>query len=312
MATAKSSSAISVAKNWMAFVVLLVVPIVGTASYLLWELHTPRTIVRTPITITRNSLLPHRFAGVCENCHRVLEIGPVDMNKDNMRLFNLTAEQRRLLVAGQRVEAPSLLQRVRVPAIARGDSLPHPYVGVCSNCHIILDFAPSPAFAQSSMRRAYQPLALGNTGNMGSEWVTSGGVREREGREFLRNLFGFVALGLFLCASVYIGMRFLLRSYPDKFKGKLKIKPWFVAHEWCSTAFCLAAILHWYYSDRGNTFLHVALLIVIWLTLAGYVLRYRVAQNETQKNLRLLHTQRGAFIGLVVLLVIGHFFAEFY
>lgn len=293
----------------MAIVVLLVVPAVGTLGYLLWELHTPRTTVRTPITITRNSLLPHRFAGVCENCHRVIDVGPVDMNQDNMRLFSLTAEERQLLVAGQRVEAPSLLQRLRVPAISRNDWLPHPYVGVCSNCHIILDSQLSRSFAQRSMSRAFQPLAMGM---MGTERVARGGTREREGRAFLRNVFGFVALALFLCATVYLGMRFLMRTYPQKFKGKFKIKPWFVAHEWCSSAFCLAAILHWYYSDRGNTFLHVALLIVIWLTVAGYVLRYRVTHNETQKNLRLLHTQRGLFLGLVILLVVGHFFAEFY
>jgi hypothetical protein len=147
---------------------------------------------------------------------------------------------------------------------------------------------------------------------MSMERISRGGVREREGREFLRNLFGFIALGLFLCACVYIAMRFLMRTYPDVYKGKFKIKPWFTAHEWCSTAFCFAAILHWHFSDRGNTFLHVALLIVIWLTVAGYVLRYRVAEKETSKSLRLLHTQRWLFVGLVVLLVVGHFFAEFY
>jgi hypothetical protein len=309
MATPASGSSLSVAKNWMAIVVLLVVPTIGTLGYLLWELHTPRTTVRTPITITRNSLLPHRFAGVCENCHRVIEIGPVQMNRDNMSLFNLTPGDRQLLVAGQRVEVPSLLQRIRVPAISRADRLPHPYVGVCSNCHIILDVAPTPELDRRYMQRAYQPLLAGA---MPGERIMRGGAREREARELMRNIFGFVALSLFLAAFVYIGMRFLLRNFPDKYKGKLKIKPWFVAHEWCSSAFCLAAILHWYYSDRGNTFLHVALLIVIWLTVAGYVLRYRVTHSQTQKNLRLLHTQRGLFIGLIMLLVIGHFFAEFY
>jgi hypothetical protein len=239
----------------------------------------------------------------------VIEVGPVEMNRGNMSLFNLTTGDRQLLVAGQSVEVPSLLQRLRVPAISLADRLPHRYVGVCSNCHIILDATPSPERAQRWMQRAYQPLVLGS---MTTEHIMRGGAREREAREFLRNVFGVVALGLFLCATVYVGMRFLLRTFPDKYKGKFRIKPWFVAHEWCSSAFCLAAILHWYYSDRGNTFLHVALLIVIWLTVAGYVLRYRVTHSQTQKSLRLLHTQRGLFLGLMLLLVIGHFFAEFY
>jgi nitrate reductase NapE component len=309
MANATSGSALDETRNWMVIVVLLVVPVVGTFGFLLWELHTPNPRVKTPIPINRNSLLPHRFAGVCENCHRVIEVGPVDMNKDNMRLFNLSSEQRQLLLAGQRVEAPSLLQRIRVPAISRSDDLPHPYVGVCSNCHVILDVKPAPQVAQRAMQRAYQPLLATN---MSRERIAHGGMRERESREFLRNVFGFIALGLFLLSSVYIAMRFLMKSYPQLVKGKLRIKPWFTVHEWSSTAFCIAAILHWYFSDRGNNLLHIALLITIWLTVAGYVLRYRVAHKETNKSVRLLHTQRWLFVALVVLLVVGHLFAEFH
>jgi hypothetical protein len=159
------------------------------------------------------------------------------------------------------------------------------------------------------MRRAYQPIAVGN---MSPERIMRGGVRERDSRESLRNLFGFIALGLFICSCVYIGMRVLMQTYPHVFKGKFKIKPWFVMHVWCSTAFAGAAILHWYFSDRGNMFLHIALMIVIWLTLAGFVLRYRLAEKETNKNLRLLHTQRWLFVALLVLLIVGHLFAEFY
>lgn len=309
MANPPPNSLIITAKNWLVLLVLLIVPAVGGLGYVLWELHTPKPRIRTPITITRNSLLPHRFAGICENCHQILDIGPVEMSKDNMRLFNLTFEQRQLLVAGQRVDAPSLLQRLRVPAISRSDSLPHPYVGVCSNCHLILDIKPTQEFRQRAMRRAYQPLILSTAMN---ERVAHGGVRERDTRETLRNVFGFSALALFLGSCVFIVMRFLLKTYPHVYKGKFKIKPWFVAHEWFSVAFCIATILHWHFSDRGNTFLHVALLLVIWLTLAGYVLRYRLASKEANKSLRLLHTQQYMFLGLIVLVVIGHLFAEFY
>ena len=230
------------------------------------------------------------------------------MNKDNMKLFNLSLDQRRLLVAGQRVEAPSVLQRLRVPAIKRTESLPHPYVGVCSNCHVVLDVSPSNAMAQRAMGRAYQPLLMSN---MSQERIAKGGTRQQD-REFWRNLFGFVALGLALVACVYIFMRFLMARYPAAVKGKFKIKPWFTIHEWCSSGFCIATVLHWYFSDRGNNFLHIALFIVLWLTAAGYVLRYRMAEKTTQKSLRLLHSQRWLFVGLVLLLVVGHFFAEFY
>ena len=125
-------------------------------------------------------------------------------------------------------------------------------------------------------------------------------------------MFGFVALGFGGVAVVYIVMRVLLNRYPARFKGKFKIKPWFTAHEWCSSGFCTSVVLHWYFSDRGNNFLHISLLLVIWLTMAGYVLRYRMAEKGTQKNVRLVHGQRGLSLALVALLVVGHIFAEFY
>jgi hypothetical protein len=309
MATAPTASLYNKTKNWTTIAVLLVAPVLGILGYGVWMLNTPTPRIRTPIPVTRNSLLPHRFAGVCENCHHVQEIGPVEMNAENMSLFNLSLEQRRLLLAGQSVQAPSILQRLRVPAISRVDTLPHPYVGVCSNCHIVLNVTPTREHAQRSMMRAYQSVGLGVAE---PERVAMGGVRDRSEREFWRNFFGFVALGLFVLSCVYVGMRFLMQTYPHLFVGKFRIKPWFITHIWCSTAFTVAAILHWYLSDRGNMFLHIALVIAVWLTLAGFVLRYRLAEKETNKNLRLLHTQRWLFVAFVALLIIGHVFAEFY
>jgi hypothetical protein len=74
----------------------------------------------------------------------------------------------------------------------------------------------------------------------------------------------------------------------------------------------MSVLAHWYFSDRGNNFLHIALLITIWLTLAGYVLRYRMAEKDLQKNVKLVHGQRGLSVVLLVLLLVGHLFAEFY
>lgn len=287
---------------------LLAVPC-ATLAYFFLTLHTPVEYARTPIPITRNSLLPHRFAGPCSNCHRVIDIGPVAMNRANMDHFNLSPQHKRLLMAGQSVQDPSLMQVLRVPAITRWDILPHRYVGVCSNCHLELNIKPDSMFVRRAMRRAYQPLILARYGR---ERLAQGGTKNAEDRKLYRNIFGFVALITFVLSSVYVGMRSLLRKAPARFKGKLKIKPWFVAHEWLSSAFCLSTLLHWYFSDRGNNYLHVALILVIWLTLAGYALRYRLTQKQAGKNVRLVHTQRYLFVGLVALIVIGHCFAAFH
>lgn len=296
------------AKHKFALMMLLV-PVTAALGYVLWELHNPNPSVKTRTVLNRNSLLPHRFAGPCMNCHQVQNVGPIAMSAKNMMLFRLTPQDQRLLEAGQTVEAPTITQKLRMPAIFREDVLPHRFVGVCSNCHVVMDVRPTEAYMTRAMRLAYQPLTgLG----IGNERIRNGGVREDHSRELYRNIWGFLALAFFVPACGYIVIRGLTRANPKKYKGKFKIKRWFVLHEWLSTGFCLAAILHWYYSDRGNNYLHVALVMVIWLTLAGYVLRYRMAIRETQKNVKLVHTQRFLFYALIGLLVVGHFFAEFY
>jgi hypothetical protein len=241
------------------------------------------------------------------NCHTIEEVGPVPMNKANGHLFKLTAKQRQLLMAGQRVDVPSPLQRLRTPAILRDDVFPHDYVGVCSNCHLILNIRPRKEFFTAAMQQAYLPL---QTGVMSRDRLVRGGERERHDREFYRNIWGFVALCLFLVSIVYIGIKTMIRI-DRNYAKKFKIKKWFTAHEWASSGFAAAAVFHWYYSDRGNNFLHLALIIVLWLTGAGYVLRYKLAEKDAKQNVRLVHTQQYLFYGLITLLVVGHFFAEF-
>jgi hypothetical protein len=243
------------------------------------------------------------------NCHRIQDVGPITMNRGNMNLFRLSPQEVRLLMAGQQVQAPSVVQQLRTPAITRSDPLPHPFVGVCSNCHVVLDIRPSKAFMQKSLQRAYQPLA---SMGLGAEAVRRGGTMESHRRELWRNVWGFVALFLFMGSTIYVGMRFLIQSDKKRWGKAFKLKKWFTLHEWCASAFTVAAILHWHYSDRGNNFLHVALLAAIWLTTAGYVLRYRMAHPSTRKPVKLVHSQRMIFIALVLLLVVGHFFAEFH
>ncbi|MDH5674051.1 MAG: hypothetical protein OEZ06_17980 [Myxococcales bacterium] len=298
-------------KNYLSGQGLLVLllfglPVLAVIGHLIVT-RTPTPKPKTSVVITRNSLLPHRYAGPCLNCHRIVDVGPVAMNRNNMQLFSLAPTDQRLLLAGQRVDVPSVGQQMRMPAILRSDILPHSYVGVCSNCHIVMDIRPSDQFMQKAMRRAYQPLA---TMDLSAEQLARGGERKHRERAFYRNLWGYLSLVLFLLSCTYVGMRILMRSYPATFKGKFKLKRWFVIHEWSSVAFTFAAIAHWYYSDRGNNLLHIALLIVIWLTIAGYALRYRLTHKEVQKDVRLLHSQRVLFFTLIGLLVVGHFFAE--
>jgi len=295
-------------KRNLVLFVLAVIPTVVGSVYLYEELKPQPPRLRTTIPINRNSLLSHRFAGPCMGCHRIDEVGPVAMSRDNMQLFRLSPGEQRLLAAGQRVEVPTPAQVLRMPAILRDDILPHTFVGVCSNCHTVLAIRPSGRFMRRAMGRAYQPLA---TANLGAEQVARGGAVEDHRGESLRNFWGVVALILFGLLCAYIFVRYLMRTDPKRYKGKFKIKRWFTIHEWSATAFCIAAVLHWHYSVRGNVMLHTALALTLWLSAAGFVLRYRMSRGQQRKNVALLHSQRWLFWGLIALLVVGHLFSDF-
>lgn len=287
--------------------VLFVVPLAALGTYL-WQLRDRRPQTRTSVILNRNSLLPHHFAGACVSCHRIRDVGPAAMSADNAELFSLTTQQRRLLATGQRVDVPSVAQRLRMPPILRSDPLPHPYVGVCSNCHQIMAVRPSAASMERAMSRAREPLGASG---LDARHTRLAGGPEARWRATWRNVWGIAALALFALTCVYVAMRMLLASDRSRWKGRFALKKWLVVHEWAATGFCAAAIMHWYYSDRGNNLLHLALCVVLWLTLAGFVLRHRVVHKELKKNVRLLHSQRFFFFGLVGLLVAGHFFAGF-
>lgn len=286
----------------------LLVPPLGGAGYLFWSLHDLHPRVKTPVAIDRNSLLPHAYSGPCMNCHRIVEVGPVEMNRDNMQSFDLSPRDRRLVIAGQRVVVPTLAQKLRVPAITRTDPLPHPYVGVCSNCHVILDVKPSPEAVRAALRLAYQPL-VGLS--LDPEQIARGGTTRDFERAGWRRIWGYVAAGAFTLGAVYLLQRLLVRIAPTTFDGMFEVKRWLLVHECAFSVFCLAVCVHWYYSDKGNNLLHIALLLVLWLGAAGALLHIRLANGHTNKGGQLLHTQRFLFLALCLLILVGHLFADY-
>lgn len=295
-----------VSKQTVSLVILAGIPVL-LGAILLWELHTPEPATRTPVVINRNALLPHDFAGPCMNCHRIQEVGPTELSTHNMVAYNLTARERELVGAGQRVVPPTLAMRTRIPAITRDDLLPHSYVGVCSNCHIVLDLSPSASYLESALANARTPLPLRQSAHPGPTVDDSLDHESFELREELRTLSGLVALALFLISAAYVVMRILLRRDPKRWRKRFDLKKWMTIHQWTSVGVCVTALVHWHYSDRGNNFLHIAVLILFWLGAAGFTMRARsISHKSARKGVRLVHTQRYLFLGLIVLLVVGH------
>jgi hypothetical protein len=233
---------------------------------------------------------------------------PTAINRANMHLFRLTDSERQLLLAGQSVEVPTLRQKLSIPAITRSDILPHRYVGVCTNCHLVLDVRPTPAYMQEAMRRAGQHLLKSDLTAVGVAW---GGFAadHRHGRT--RRLWGYTAIPLFVLASVYVVLRQLVRWNKAAYEGRFPLGAWLVVHQWCAIAFTAAATMHGYYSDRGNNFLHLAFVSAVSLILIGAALRYLATTDGPGRATLLLYTQRLLFLGLIAVGVIGHFFADF-
>lgn len=289
---------------------LALVPPAAFGAFVLWTLHHPNPRVRAPVPLTRNSLLPHRYAGPCINCHVIIEVGPAAINSANMSSFPLSPVDRQLLLAGQRVDVPALSQKISIPAITRTDGLPHPYVGVCSNCHVVLDVHPSPAFMKEAMSRAGQPLSGLNLGPLAT---ARGGAVIDDRRAAYRRAWGYAALALLALTAGFMGMRVAARRHPRAEVGGASASSWLTLHQVAAAAFCGATAAHWYYSDRGNNFLHLAILSLCWLTSGGLLLRFRLETKGPSPSGRglLAHTQWFALFGLVALLLIGHFFGDF-
>ena len=70
-------------------------------------------------------------------------------------------------------------------------------------------------------------------------------------------------------------------------------------------AFILMTI-HAHYTDDRNLFLYGSLLVTVWLTLAGLLMRSKKFSNDTKKQMRLIHTQQMVFVVWILLLMIGH------
>ncbi len=296
------------AKHNLILAFMVVLPLLGLFGCIMWILHTPEPRVKIPVAIDSNSLLPHRYAGPCLNCHRILPGAPTAINRANMHLFRLTDAERQLLLAGQSVEVPTLRQKLSIPAITRSDILPHRYVGVCTNCHLVLDVRPTPAYMQEAMRRAGQHLLRSDLTAVGVAW---GGFASDHRHTRTRRLWGYTAIPLFVLAIVYVVLRQLVRWNKAAYEGKFPLGAWLVVHQWCAVAFTAAATMHGYYSDRGNNFLHLAFVSAVSLTLIGAALRYLATTDGPGRATFLLYTQRLLFLGLIAVGVIGHFFADF-
>jgi hypothetical protein len=256
-------------------------------------------------SITRSSLLPHRFAGLCMNCHAILGGAPLPISKEHVARLKLTPEEQILVRAGQRVEVPSVFQDIKAPLLARDAVLPHSFRGVCSNCHSVVHAGsgPSQEMLLRGLTQARQRLVAQNLPDR--EIAFAGSAPIGPTRRVLQYVSGALALLMFLVSMVYIGMKVLVRK-DKKYRKLFNMKRWFQIHEWSSYLFALFAVLHWLLSEQGNSLLHLSLVLIVALTLSGLGFRYKILAKANKKRMRWVHTQQTMAYVLVFLMVAGH------
>ncbi len=117
---------------------------------------------------------------------------------------------------------------------------------------------------------------------------------------------GNLSMVLFLAANVYfpakrLRLRYKLRNVQAQFDTLL------VFHIWTNTAAFAAACIHCYVSLWSNNWLILALVIMGWLTLGGFLMWIKFQPGKVKKGMYILHTQQILFFVMIFAMLKGHY-----
>lgn len=117
---------------------------------------------------------------------------------------------------------------------------------------------------------------------------------------------GNLSMVLFLAANVYFPAKRLRLRYSIK-----NVQPYFnrllVYHIWLNTASFIAACIHCYVTLWANNWLMLALYIMGWLTVGGFMMWIKYPPGKVKKGMYLLHTQQVLFFIMVFAMLKGHY-----
>ena len=117
---------------------------------------------------------------------------------------------------------------------------------------------------------------------------------------------GNLCMVLFLAANVYfpakrIRLRYSLQNVQPYFNRLL------VYHIWLNTASFVTACIHCYVSLWANNWLVLALCIMGWLTVGGFLMWIKYQPAKVKKGMYILHTQQFLFFIMVFAMLKGHY-----
>ncbi len=125
--------------------------------------------------------------------------------------------------------------------------------------------------------------------------------------EGISDFFGIVSLVLFVFANAYYPARLIANQFkPWPRDVAIFFKKYLDLHMNINIVAFIAMTIHAHFSDERNIFLYASLLVTVWLTLAGMLMRSKSFSGDTKKQMRLIHTQQTVFLVWLLLLIVGH------
>lgn len=125
--------------------------------------------------------------------------------------------------------------------------------------------------------------------------------------EGISDFFGIISLLLFVFANAYYPARLIANQFrPWPRDVAIFFKKYLDLHMNINIVAFVAMTIHAHFSDERNIFLYASLLVTVWLTLAGMLMRSKSFSSDTKKQMRLIHTQQTVFLVWLVLLIVGH------
>ncbi len=118
---------------------------------------------------------------------------------------------------------------------------------------------------------------------------------------------GMLSLFIFIVANVYYPARLIANQHrPWPRDVAIFFKKYLDLHMWLNVVAFVLMTIHAAVTNDRNIFLYCSLLVTVWLTLAGILMRSKRFTSDTKKQMRLIHTQQAVFLVWLAVLIVGH------
>ena len=117
---------------------------------------------------------------------------------------------------------------------------------------------------------------------------------------------GNLSMLLFLAANMYFPAKRIRIHYNIK-HVRLFFNKLLVFHIWLNTTAFAVACIHCYITLWSNTWLMIALFLMGWLTVGGFLMWIKYPPGKIKKGMYLLHTQQVVFFLMVFAMLKGHY-----